>query len=87
MTERDGLLDEIEKLKKDLANDHMLIQMLLAGGTVTNKRIDVVEALAMTMSVLVQTTARVLESHLDALRNVPDTVPVKEEKKEHPEFG
>ena len=89
MTEQDELLDEIDKLKKDLVNQHMMLQMLLGGGSITNKRIDVLEALAMSTSTLAQTVARTLENHLEALRSLPDPVKTeqKNKKETHPEFA
>ena len=91
MTEHDGLLDEIDKLKKEVA---ALRMMFFVSGKSTNQRFDVVESLVMTTSMLAQSTVRMLEGHLDALRNVPtpappESAPAKEQKKDgpHPEFG
>ena len=87
--ERDELLDEIEieKLKKEVVALRMLF---FASAKATTQRLDVVESLVMTTSMLAQSTMRMLEKHLDALRNPPpEPVPAKEQKKDesHPEFG
>ena len=61
---------EIRALKKDVAALHAMLQILLQGGIVQNKRMDMLESFTETLSKLVEITNREITNHLDALREI-----------------
>ena len=49
---------------------HAMLQILLQGGIVQNKRMDMIESFTETLSKLVDVTHREITNHLDALREI-----------------
>jgi len=65
---------EIDELKQTVKAQGMMLQMLLQGGIVQNKRMDALESFVMATSKLASLASDVISAHLDALKEAKETV-------------
>src|SRR3990167_11172777 len=98
MASDDELLKEIDELKQAVKAQGMMLQMLLQGGIVQNKRMDALESFVMATSKLASLASDVITAHLDALKEAKETVakareavlpppPPPEKRQRAPEIG
>jgi len=62
------LRKEIDEFKQTVKAQGMMLQVLLQGGVIQNKRLDALESFVTVTSKLASVTADVITAHLDALK-------------------